>query len=378
MADNRFDDIRPYYDSEIPAAMQRIAEYPMLTAVSEWLFPGRPVSVLREQIRSITSTAQLHSQVMYPIIQQIIKRSMTQFTYSGAEHLLTNKGMLFVSNHRDIVLDSFLQQLVIYENRFPVAEISFGSNLMKSQFFVDLGKSNKMYRVERKSEDLRKFLKDSIHLSEYIRHLLTEGESIWIAQRNGRTKDGNDLTDKGLLKMFSMSGSKDSVASFEALHIVPVAISYELEPCDLFKAREVYLSRNGKKYNKAPGEDEHSIITGIMQPKGHVHIHLCKAVSGEDLVPFAHMSGTDFLIALADLIDERIYSGYKLYGTNFAAHDKLHGSERFAAKYTTDDLRFLDERLQQLYRLTDHEDDILTSIFLGIYANPVDNCFQEP
>ncbi len=376
MADNSFDDIRPYNDSEIPAAMQRIAEYPMLTAVSEWLFPGRPVSALREGIRSIKSTAQLHSQVMYPIIQQIIKRSMTQFTSSGTENLLKDTGMLFVSNHRDIVLDSFLQQLVIYDNRFPVAEISFGSNLMKNQFFVDLGKSNKMYRVERKAEDMRKFLKDSIHLSEYIRHRLTEGVSIWIAQRNGRTKDGNDLTDKGLLKMFSMSGPKDPVSSFKALHIVPVAISYEMEPCDLFKAREVYLSRNGEKYNKAPGEDEHSIITGIMQPKGHVHIHMCKAVSEEDLAPFANMNSTDFLIALANLVDQRIYSGYRLYGTNFAAHDKLHGTDRYAARYSSEDVHFLEERLQQLYRLMDVEDETLTSIFLGIYANPVDNCYH--
>ena len=249
-----FDDIRPYRDEEIPAAMHRIADNDLFPLLSSFAFPDRNVEDVRAEVRSISTVYDFQKQMMWYVNEQIVKRSMSSYTVSGIENLDPSGHYLFVSNHRDIMLDASVLQNVLHAHGFQTSEITFGANLMSSSLVIDIGKSNKMFKVER-GGNMKDFYKSSVHLSEYIRHVVTEkGESVWIAQRNGRTKDGNDATDQGIIKMFGISKREDKIKALSELNIVPLSISYEWETCDYMKALELYQSRS-EKYVKKRGED---------------------------------------------------------------------------------------------------------------------------
>ena len=369
---SNFDDIRPYNQPEIPPAMQRIAASDYFGTLSNYIFTDRDVEDVRKMILNIRTTDEFQLQVMYYVNQQIVSRSITELTIDGLDQLNPQTNYLFVSNHRDIMLDSSLLQYLLHRNGFRTTEITFGSNLMSSQLVVDIGKANKMFKVIR-SSNIREFLKNSLHLSEYIRYTITEkGESIWIAQRNGRTKDGNDATDQGIIKMFCMSKSSDLLWAIDELHIAPLAISYQIESCDILKTRELYLSANGEKYVKHPHEDLNSILHGIRQPKGHVHISFCKPVTSEDF-NFEHKVPNEFYKNVAALIDERIFRNYKLYNNNYIAHDLRSGKDAFSNYYTKEEKEAFVARCRYMHEQIEGDRDKLMSIFLGIYANPVDN-----
>jgi len=372
---NKFDDIRPYNSSEIPPAMQRIANNEHFALLSNYIFPDRAVEDVREMVRQIRTTDEFQVEVMHQVNQQIIQHSTTGLSIDGLNQLDPKRNHLFVSNHRDIMLDSSLLQNILYDNGFRTTEITFGSNLMHPQLVVDIGRANKMFKVIRSSH-IREFIKNSMHLSEYIRYTITEkGESVWIAQRNGRTKDGNDATDQGMIKMFCMSQSADLVRSIEELHIVPLAISYQIEPCDFLKTRELYLSKNGVKYQKRPEEDLNSILTGIQQPKGQVHLSFGKPMTREDLT-FDQKIPNEFYKNVANLIDKQIYAGYKLFNNNYIAHDLRSGENTYAALYTPEEKEIFKTRCRSMLKQVEGNEEELMSIFLGIYANPVDNCIQ--
>ena len=369
---DKFDDIRPYYTSEIHLAMQRIADSEHFGILSQYIFPGRDVEDVKNMVRSINTTEEFQEKVMYCVNQQFVTRSMTNFSVDGLDHLNAQKRYLFVSNHRDIMLDSSLLQYILHKNGLRTTEITFGSNLMNPQLVVDIGKANKMFKVIR-SSNIREFLKNSLHLSEYIRHTITEkGESVWIAQRNGRTKDGHDATDQGIIKMFCMSKTSDLVDSVDELNIVPIAISYQIESCDILKTRELYLTQGTDKYIKQPGEDLNSILTGIIQQKGNVNISFCEPITIEEL-EFNHKIPNEFYKNVATLIDKRIYKHYKLYNNNYIAHDIRSGKTTYANNYTKEEKDAFIERCNYMLKQIEGDKDSLMSIFLGIYANPVDN-----
>ncbi len=369
----RFDDIRPYNQDEIAPAMQRIANSEYLPAMTEFVFPGKDIEEIRKMLLSFKTTHDFQIGVMYHFNNQVIKNTTTGLSFSGLEYLDPQKNYLFVSNHRDIVMDSSLLQQILYKNGFRTTEITFGSNLMSSQLVVDIGKSNKMFKVAR-GENPRDFYKTSLHLSEYIRYTLTtKGESVWIAQRNGRTKDGNDLTDQGIIKMFAMSGGKDLADNLDELKIVPIAISYQWEPCDRFKVRELYQTRNGKKYIKQKDEDLISVLTGIMQPKGKVNINICQPLQKEELQQIAKESpSNEFYKNVATLIDNRIYQNYKLFSTNYIAHDLRSGVNHFIDKYSQQEKEEFIQRFQEISASINDDKETVSKIFLGIYANPID------
>ena len=225
-----------------------------------------------------------------------------------------------------------------------------------------------MFRVERPTTvtSPRDFLLRSKYLSDYIRYTLREKkESVWIAQRNGRTKDGVDATDQGIVKMFGLSGGKDKVEALAELNIAPVSISYEWEPCDLLKAMELYARSTGQPYIKKPGEDFNSILTGIQQPKGRVHLVVCEPLRKEELEAFAHLPSAAFNREVAALIDRRIRPAYRLYPNNYIAADILSGQRTHS--YTEAEYRRLQEHLRQVEGYPEELRDIL----LHIYANPV-------
>ena len=266
-----FDDIRPYNHDEFLEAMQRIAHSSSFPILSAYVYPEESVKEIRQRIANYQTVREFQQDTMSKVNQQVIENSITEFSCSGLDKLSSEGHYLYVSNHRDIMLDSSLLQYFLLNHGFDTTEITFGANLMSNQLIIDIGKCNKMFKVERPGGSLKEFYRCSRHLSDYIRFVIQEkGQSIWIAQRNGRTKDGNDTTDQGIIKMFCMSCPDDKIKAIDQLHIVPVAISYEWESCDILKTLELYESQFAK-YTKKPGEDLNSILTGISQPKGRVH-----------------------------------------------------------------------------------------------------------
>ena len=369
----KFDDIRPYYEDEIPDAMQRIANSPSFPIIASYVYPGEPLEQVRQRIASYRTVRDFQTETMSMMNKRVIEQSISEFSCSGIERLDRNASYLYVSNHRDIVLDSSLLQYFLDLSGFDTTEITFGANLMMSQLIVDIGKCNKMFKVARPGGNIKDFYRGSLHLSEYIRNVIVdEKESVWIAQRNGRTKNGIDATDQGIIKMFCMSESRDKIKALADLHIVPVSISYEWESCDILKALELYQSQY-TRYTKKPGEDLNSILTGILQMKGKVHIELCEPISVAELSAFENMTNNDYHKAVAQLIDRRINTSYRLYPNNYIAHDLLYGNTKYRSMYTEEEYQAFTKRLSKLDQYNETCDiERLKEIFIGIYSNPID------
>jgi len=377
MKNPKFDDIRPYYEDEIPEAMQRIANSSSFPLLASYVFPDEPIEVVRQRIAGYKNVRDFQTETMVMVNRRVIQESISDFSCSGLDRLSPDKNYLYVSNHRDIMLDSSLLQYFFVTQGFDTTEITFGANLMMNQLVIDIGKCNKMFKVERPGGSIKDFYRSSLHLSEYIRYVITEKhQSIWIAQRNGRTKNGIDATDQGIIKMFCMSEQKDKIKALSELNIVPVSISYEWESCDVLKALELYQSQY-TKYTKKPGEDLNSILTGILQQKGRVHIQLCKPITEDELSRYENLTNNEYHKAVALLIDQRINEAYRLYPNNYIAHDIRYGSNRFNGFYTSEEYDRFKTRLNKLDKYGETCDlDQLKDIFLGIYSNPVENVLR--
>ena len=277
-----------------------------------------------------------------------------------------------MSNHRDIILDPAFTQYVLLQNGLPMSEICVGDNLLSSKTVEKLLRSNRMIKVIRGISARELYLSSQV-LSRYIRQTITSGKSsVWIAQRQGRTKDGIDITEQGLLKMFDMSGTGSFKDNFSELNIVPLSISYEYESCDIRKARELLISRT-KKYVKGPREDMHSIMTGIRQQKGNVHLNIGKPLTPEEIEAASYCDKNDRYQAIRHAVDVRVVEGYKLWKTNYMAYDLVYHTDKYAANYTAEDLEgflaYIEHKLRKAERSLDHDD--LRDILLNIYSNPV-------
>ena len=383
---NKFGEIRPYTDDEISAAMDRIAGSTSFPLLASYVFPDRNIDDVRSEVRSYKTIHDFQMGIMYWANRKIIKDSTASFTCGGMENVRPSalntsssiqNAYLYVSNHRDIMLDAALFQNVLVDNGHDTTEITFGANLMQGQIVIDIGKSNKMFKVARPGGSVREFYKSSLLLSEYMRHVITEKrQSVWIAQRNGRTKDGKDRTDQGIIKMLCMSRSDDKVRAIADLNIVPVSVSYEWESCDILKTVELYERQFGP-YIKKPGEDLNSILTGITQYKGNVHFEVCKPLRFEELNEFSDLTSVEFHKAVANLLDQRICSSYHLYPNNYIAHDILYGNKKYSDMYSSEEKDAFMHRMNKLQKYEEECDmDKLYEIFLGIYANPVDSKSQ--
>ena len=372
MKESQFDDIRPYNAEEFPEAMQRIANSSSFPILASFVYPGEPLEEVRQRIANYKNVYEFQSQTMSRVNERVIEESISEFTCSGIERLRPNRQYLYVSNHRDIMLDASLLQYFLLTKDFDTTEITFGANLMSSQLVIDIGKCNKMFKVERPGGSLKDFYRNSLHLSEYIRYAIQEKkQSVWIAQRNGRTKDGIDSTDQGIIKMFCMSRPDDKIQALSELNIVPVAVSYEWESCDILKAIELYQSQY-TKYIKKPGEDLNSILTGLLQRKGRVHFELCEPITDQELMQYDHLTNNEYHKAVAQLIDSRIIPAYRLWPNNYIAHDIRYGSKAFQSFYTKEQREAFLRRLGHLDKYDECDLDQLKDIFLSIYSNPIE------
>ena len=371
-----FGDIRPYTDEEAVEALGRVSRHPMTPVISKYLFPDLPASTMSHMLRSIGSVDQFQEEVMYAVVAAVAAKTSAGVTWAGLEHLkaLEGKKFLLISNHRDIVLDPALIQFMLKQEGLPTTEVCVGSNLLGSQLVEDLMRSNRMIKVIR-GVGPRELYRSSQVLSQYIRESITSGRaSIWIAQREGRTKDGLDATEQGLLKMLELSGEGSFEENFLDLHIVPLSISYEYESCDARKAREVLLRREGP-YVKKEKEDLHSILTGIRQQKGRIHLQVGEPLRADEVAAAARADRNERYQVLRGTLDRRIVGGYRLWKTNYMACDLLEGGSRWAAAgmYTPAELdafeKYIAHKLGKLERRLDQQ--ALREIFLGIYAGPV-------
>ena len=369
----RFEAIRSYRDDEIPAAMQRIANDAAIHNILDYFDLGCDTEQFREVLCHIETIDGFQRQIVRPMVEAIIRRTTNGLSVTGMDCLDPEGHYLLVSNHRDIVLDAMLLAYAFLQHGLPLFNIAFGSNLVFNSLANDFAKSNRMFEMDRGGTKMEFYNKLALS-SEYIRHLaVQQHESVWIAQRNGRTKDGIDATDPALVKMLGMSRRDDRVAALAELDIVPVAVSYEWESCDKLKTIELYLTKKNGHYEKQPNEDLNSVITGIRQPKGRVRIHVGERLSEADLVALNDCNSGEFYRRVAQVMDDRINRGYALFPNNYIAHDLRSGTTRFADRYTPEQKAEFEDYLRWLDKYKELEINMLNSIFLGIYANPVDS-----
>lgn len=373
---DRFESIRPYTDQEAREALQRMAKDSHIDNILSYVMPGADSNQFRDLLRSLSGVYDFQMKVMYGVVRSIIEKTADGVSYEGVEELKKGKTHVIVSNHRDIVLDPAILQKILADNDVHTTQICVGDNLISSQFIEDICRTNGMVKVVRGGTPREKFFNSTL-LSEYLRSRVASNEcSVWIAQRNGRTKDGADATEQGLMKMFQMSGSGDFYEDFKELNILPLSISYQFEPCDFLKARELYISRRGQ-YVKSPGEDLRSILHGVMQKKGKIHFCFNESISDEILKSCSGLNKNERFKELASRIDAVINGSYKLWNNNYIAKDILSGkSDYLGCFYTLQERDYFIEYMEKgLSAIVDKEPFIqlaeLREIFLSIYANPV-------
>lgn len=369
---SEFESISPYTDAEASEALGKLADHPAVGIASKNFFPQESPEFLKNILKQIKTVDQFQEMVMSKFVQWVLDNKSTGFSYDGIENIDPSKTFLALSNHRDIILDPAITQLVLYKNGIPMTEIAVGDNLISNKEIEYLIRSNRMIKVIR-GVSARELYLSSQMLSKYIRiNITNQRRSIWLAQRQGRTKDGFDTTEQGLLKMLDMSGQGDFQQNFEELNITPMSISYEIEPCDILKAREIVISRT-QKYVKAEGEDFNSIMVGIMQPKGHIHLHIGKPLTSEEVAAAADCDKNDRYQFIRNAVDKRVIEGYMLWPNNYIAYDLLKQTDKYAAKYTQEQkAQFLGYMEHQLGTVEPEINrDELREVFLGIYANPV-------
>lgn len=373
MSELNFEDIRPYTDAEALVALKRIADAEMVDSICAYLWPEQNPDNIRAILRSCKNIDEFQAKIMIPSIEAVLRQSSKGITFGGIDILKGVEGhFLAITNHRDIVCDPAFFQYMLFTNGLPFSDICIGSNLLDNKFVEDIMRINRMIKVNR-GIAARELYLSSLRLSAYMRQVITSGErSVWIAQKEGRTKNGIDRTSQGVLKMLDMSGEESFDVNFGALKIVPIAISYEYEPCDILKARELYLSRTAR-YIKQPGEDMISILTGIKQPKGHIHMEAAPLIGEDELREASKRGGNERYQFIMKLMDRRIAEHYKLWKTNYIAADMVEGGSRYAGLYDAADKEafgaYLENRLDSVG--PDFERAEMRHLLLGIYANPV-------
>lgn len=368
-----FEDIRFYHDAEVQKALRHYLKHPMIRALLQFTFPEASMEEIKEKVLACHSIRDFQSSVIYLSVQKVLEKSSEGLTYSGFDKLEKDEAYLFISNHRDIILDTSLLNCVLFETDLIMTASAIGDNLVQKPFLLALSRLNRNFLV-RRGLGPREMLKSSQNLSEYIKSLLLEeNRSVWMAQREGRTKDGDDQTQQGVLKMLAMAKGEKSLAEyFSRLKIVPVSISYEFDPTDILKMPELLAKRMEKIYVKSANEDFASILKGAMGQKGRIHISAAAPIDASVLEELDGISNSvnDQLQRLTALIDERIHRNYKLWPSNYIACDLLSGERDYEKYYTSKKKRQFERRIT---KRVDVRNPLAVNSYLLMYANPVLN-----
>ena len=375
-----FDDIRAYGPEDLPEAYERLTADPQFKAVVEKVFPHVPFEALSAKLKQCKTNLDFQVTFCYPFLKDLLSKAST-----GCDIDITNidinRRYTFVSNHRDIVLDSALLDVMLIDSGFKTTcEIAIGDNLLAAPWIKDLVRVNKSFIVLR-SAGIREMLTNSKRMSEYMHLVINEkNDNIWIAQREGRAKDSDDRTQEAILKMMAMGGEGSATERLRQLHIVPLSISYEYDPCDYLKAAEFQLKRDIEGWKKSKQDDVLSMQTGIMGFKGAIHYHCAPAIDDYlEQIPADTPKGDIFKV-VASHIDKCIHSNYRLYPNNVAALDILEGtshggySESEKATFEQYIAKQLSKTVDMLNKLGIPPDKpFLRERMLTMYANPARN-----
>ena len=371
-----YDDIRPFDPEELPAAFERLLSDAQFQQVLGYLYPGVPLEAVKTKMMACKTNLEFQLAFCYGFLKDLMAKASKGFDMN-VEAVDVTKRYTFVSNHRDIVLDSALLDVLLYDAGFnTTCEIAIGDNLLSLPWVKDLVRLNKSFIVQR-SLSPREFLMASKKMAEYMHYVVGEkNDNIWIAQREGRAKDSNDRTQPSILKMMAMGGEGSPVDRLRQLHIVPLAISYEYDPCDFLKAAEFQLRRDVPGWKKTALDDVNSMRTGIMGYKGEVHYHCAPCIDGflDNLSP--DIPKTKVFDVIAEHIDKEIFRNYRLYPSNYIALDILEGNEAHAGRYTAEDKAAFEKYLQgQIARIDipNKDEAFLRERMLTMYANPARN-----
>lgn len=365
-----FEEIRPYFDSEVPGVIQQLSQKPSFFTLMNYLFPTQSGEEIVARFSKIQGVEQFQTEIIQHAIWRMLEESAEEITFEGFDQLEEGTCYLFLSNHRDIILDSAILNVLLKKRGRPTTQIAIGDNLLVSSLVTDLMKLNKSFIVHRDvaRQDMVPFSK---RLSSYIREQIVSGnDSIWIAHRNGRAKDGNDLTNTGLLKMLNFSSSLPLHEGFNALNIIPMSISYEYDPCDGLKSEELFHVSQGLPYTK---DDKVGMVNGIRGNKGRIHLKLGDHISTWiDKVP-ANPNFNMWLRGLANALDCEIQKNYKLWPSNYIALDELNGDLSYADHYNDAEKAKFFAHMESTLVERVGERAGLRKKFLEIYANPILN-----
>jgi hypothetical protein len=368
-----YDDIRPYNDNETPEKIRLLLADPAFLEVLKVLFPEpRSEEKVRKLLMEVKTIEQLQASFVYHFVENIINNTTKGVTTSGLENLDKKKAYLFISNHRDIILDSAFLNFVISQNGMNTTQIAIGDNLLIFEWITHLVKLNRAF-VVRRNIAVRELLEASKKLSSYIRtSLIDKNISVWIAQREGRTKDGNDLTQIALLKMLNLSNNKSMADGFGELTIIPLSISYELEPCGISKVAEL-IRKHTDGYQKTAADDLKSMASGLTSLKGRVHYSFGRPLLMSFLEGINQMPLNDFMQQLATRIDHRIHQYYKLWPFNYVAYDLMNGTGEFTDNYTSLDIIEFKKMIGEAKEAIQYKGEEVARKFTQMYAKPVEN-----
>ena len=372
----KFDAIRPWEPEDLPEVYERLLSNPQFQQVLAYLYPQVPFEMIAQKLKACKNNLDFQLAFAYDFVHGILKKAATGCEMDcGA--IDNTRNYTFISNHRDIVLDSAILDVLLVDNKFKTTcEIAIGDNLLSLPWVKDLVRVNKAFIVER-ALSMRQMLMSSKRLSDYMHFAIKEkNENIWIAQREGRAKDSDDRTQKSILQMMSMGGEGSIIDRLKQLHLVPLAISYEYDPCDYLKAKEYQQKRDNAEWKKGPTDDLISMQTGIFGYKGHVHYHAAPCLDEYLNTIDPDMPKQDLYNKVAAHIDHEIHCNYRLYPGNYVALDLLENTDVHASEYTEEEkakfMKYIEGQLAKI-DLPNKDEAYLRERLLTMYANPVRN-----
>lgn len=368
-----FDDIRPYNDNEVQHAISEILKSDEVFSVLNSILPDNEVRYIFKEIYLVRSIKEFQQKIILPIVSFIVNNTTDSLTYSGINHISSEGGHLFISNHRDIVMDAAFLSYILMKNGLDTVEIGIGNNLLIYPWIEHLVRLNKSFIVKRNLRG-RQLFAASRYMSEYIRHAVVKKRAnVWISQREGRAKDGDDKTQLSVLKMLTFSKkNKYSIDYINELCITPVSISYEYDPCDVLKSLQLYHN-NRKKSD----EDLLHMKTGILGYKGRVHIHISEPIElpKNDF----EVNNLDLLKSIAKKIDKEIYRNYSIFPVHYISWNRYYEQNKFSDRYSSIDEEKLDGILQQKLTLVDlpyNQKENLFKLIYMQYKNILENFFM--
>lgn len=372
-----FEDIRPLNQDEVQAAIEELLASEEFRHALRYVKPDLDWDQLSAAMRACKTKEQFKSTLAYDAVMTVAKKTTFSLTISGRSRLPEGKpACTFISNHRDIVLDASFLNVMLYDVGYGMTQVAIGDNLLIRPWIKTFVRLNNSFIVKR-GVSVRQMLEVSSTLSAYINHTIKDTkESIWIAQREGRAKDSNDRTQPSVLKMLCMAGGKDIIGNLKSLNLVPVAISYEFDPCDYLKAQEFQLKRDNPEYHKTQRDDLLNMETGILNNKGRVHFTISQLINDQLDQLDPNMDRNELFAAVASIIDKEIYRHYRFYPNNYVAYDLLSGTRRFSDHYGLKDKKAFEEYLQkQLDKIVipNKDENFLRKKILEMYANPLKN-----